>query len=461
MSGSSGLQDNADEGWRAGNLAYKATYDGVDMIAYSQQAADAEQISNEHIFVRGRSWGTAKAILQTGGFQGKIGDCGQYTDIQYTNATLRKYGLSSGILVSSPYQAPAQSSRQQPLAGKSSSDQANPGLSPRSDLRLYKGNGHGKEKAGSRGNSILAAIELPTTFYPKYAKYFSYAFTDTTTYPDFEDRLMLNLVTNENVVDQGGIALKGTLSEYFTGNGAIKKVSRWKEGTTLLDWVYTYAESPGYPTEITITIDPPGAASGIETQIYRNGTLARVEKPGFVEYDRTIYADGLIHSETNQHGGTMTFTYDDIGRITNIAMPSGFNPISASWSQNNVAISRGGNILTKYWDGMGRNLGFEEAGAGVTLFSRRTLDGESRVTAESKGAVNSSHKTIFELNANGQPLQVTDPTGKWTKFAYADNTCTITDMKNNQKVLTYIHLPGLVTRVVQENTQTDSYYRGR
>ena len=295
----------------------------------------------------------------------------------------------------------------------------------------------------------------PITMYLRSSKILNYAFTGNA---DFAARNMLTLLSMETYYDQEETDYKHTLWEYFS-NGAIQKVRRWKVGGTVLEWVYTYDDlsSPG---EIIITVDPPGTTSGIETSIYRNGTLARVEKPGFVEYDRTIYADGLIQTETNQHGGTMTFTYDDIGRITNIAMPSGFNPISASWSQNSVAISRGGNILTKYWDGMGRNLGFEENGAGVTLYSRRILDGESRVISESKGAINANHKTIFALNENGQPVQVTDPTGKWTRFAYVDNTCTITDMKNNQKVLTYAHLPGLVTRVVQENTQTDSYYKG-
>ncbi len=436
-----GPQPESDYGWLSGLLAIKEIIkkDGSTSIANTQYVKEPEQISTEIIYVRGQSWGPAAAALEVGGYQTKIGTASQYTQIQFTDPALRKYGLPSGVVVAAPYDIASLGSTQKSSVLKSQ---------PAKKMFSMSGAATSLKSTTQETESF--------TLYTRFRKVLQYAFIGNT---DFAERNMLSLLSMEAILDQEDTQYKSTLWEYFS-NGAVQKVRRWKAGGVVLDWVYTYDESSGYPTDITITIDPPGVASGIETRIYRNGTLARVEKPGYVEYDRTIYADGLIQTETNQHGGTMTFTYDDIGRITNIAMPSGFNPISASWSQNSVAISRGGNILTKYWDGMGRNLGFEETGASVTLYSRRTLDGESRVTAESKGAVNSNHKTVFELNENGQPLQVTDATGKWTKFSYVDNTCTIIDMKNNQKVLTYSHLPGLVTRVVQENTQTDSYYKG-
>lgn len=415
-----GPQPESAYGWYAGLMAFEETFkmDGSACVATSQFVKDPEPVSTDLIIVRGASWGPATAALEVGGYQMKIGTPSHYNVVQY-NGDPRKNGLATEMAVVAPYDVGGSASMKKDSPAK---------VNFPTNLLIMRG-------SGPQQSNLLPDA---TTFYSRYLKSIRYAFQDR---PDFASLNMLSFVARETFYDQEGVLYKDTLWDYHS-NGALAKISRWKTEGTLLEWTYTYDESPTLgPGEIMITVDPPGDESGIETNIHRNGTIARVEKPGFVEYDRTVHADGLIHTETNQHGGTMTFTYDGIGRITNIAMPAGFNPINAAWSQNSVAISRGGNTLTKYWDGMGRNLGFEETGAGVTLYSRRTLDGESRVTAESKGAVNGSHKTVFTINENGQPLQVTDPTGKWTKFAYADNTCTITDMKNNQKVLTWPTCP--------------------
>ncbi len=69
----------------------------------------------------------------------------------------------------------------------------------------------------------------------------------------------------------------------------------------------------------------------------------------------------------------MNFSYDNLGRITAIDMPSGFNDVTASWSTNYVTITQGNNTMKKYWDGMGRDTGFIEQGDGITLYSSKNL----------------------------------------------------------------------------------------
>lgn len=90
-------------------------------------------------------------------------------------------------------------------------------------------------------------------------------------------------------------------------------------------------------------------------------------------------------SETNQHGATYYFSYDNLRRITSVDLPSAFNDIEASWSTNSVNIAQGNHTVVKYWDGMGRDLGYQEQGDGLTLYYRKTLDAEGRVIKESKG----------------------------------------------------------------------------
>jgi hypothetical protein len=76
----------------------------------------------------------------------------------------------------------------------------------------------------------------------------------------------------------------------------------------------------------------------------------------------------------------MGFTYDSLGRIKTIDMPTGFNDITATWSTTSVTITQGSNIVTKYWDGLARDLGYKESGDSTTLYFFKTLDAEGRVT---------------------------------------------------------------------------------
>ncbi|MFX1535259.1 MAG: choice-of-anchor D domain-containing protein, partial [Promethearchaeota archaeon] len=266
----------------------------------------------------------------------------------------------------------------------------------------------------------------------------------------FESKYMLSYIEEEKHYTSGGSKLKSTLIDYYTTSGkcgAIDKITRYRLGTTHLIWDYTYTSSN--PNLITITVNLPGSA-GTETYEYRYGILSKIERPGYTEPElsRTISNnDSSILSETNQHGGTMSFQYDGLGRIKKVVMPSPFNDINATWSTNSVSITQGGNAVTKYWDGMGRDTGHEETGDGITLYYLRTLDSEGRVIEESKGSTASSDKYIYELSASGQVKKITDPRGKITNISYSGNKKTVTDPNNKITEFEYNNLPGLVTKL--------------
>ena len=102
-----------------------------------------------------------------------------------------------------------------------------------------------------------------------------------------------------------------------------------------------------YPKAITININLPGNG-GTETYEYSYGVLSKILRPTYTELSRSISQyNSVIRSETNQHGGTMSFNYDDLNRVTRIDTPTGFNNITANWSTNSVTITQGGNSVVK------------------------------------------------------------------------------------------------------------------
>ncbi len=274
----------------------------------------------------------------------------------------------------------------------------------------------------------------------------------------FRSKYMLNYIKDETTYDSGLTRLKEVETNYYTGTGncgAIDYISQWRTGNEYLTWDYGYSSSN--PNDITITIDLPGS-SGTETYYYQYGTLANIIRPGYTELTRNISSyNSAILSETNQHNGTMNFTYDNLNRVTFVDMPTGFNDINVTWNTNSVSISQGGNTVNKYWDGMGRDTGYTESGDSTTLYYRKNLDAESRVDSENKGSTNSSHKFTYQRNDTGSPTSITDPRGKTTNIVYYDDLKIVTDAENHQTSFYYHDLPGLVTNL-KDAFYNNAYY---
>ncbi|MCK5056951.1 MAG: hypothetical protein KAT34_09870, partial [Candidatus Aminicenantes bacterium] len=245
----------------------------------------------------------------------------------------------------------------------------------------------------------------------------------------FSYKYMFTPVKKETSYSRGGTKFKEMQTGYYTGTsncGAIDYIKRWN-GSRDLTWDYTYSSSGA--DDITITIDLPENA-GTEIYEYSYGILSEIRRPGYTipELSRSISEhNSAILSETNRHGGFLEFVYDDLGRIERINMPSGFNDIVVNWATTSVGISQGSNALTKYWDGMGRDTGYQESGDGISLYFLKYLDAEGRVTTESKGSTSSSHKYSYVLNAAGNPINIIDPLGKITSIEYSANQKTVID----------------------------------
>ncbi|NLH76241.1 MAG: choice-of-anchor D domain-containing protein [Acidobacteria bacterium] len=272
-------------------------------------------------------------------------------------------------------------------------------------------------------------------------------------HPGFKSRHMMDFPGQDSLYTGQNQPVKKTDTTYYeeTGKwGALKQVKRWKTGPTYLAWDYEY-ESPE-PSTVTIKVDPPGVAEK-ETIGYHHGIKNSASAPDFSSLTRGINSqDSSIASEKWQDEGIKTYGYDNLGRMTQVDLPSSINDIAYDWrpaGANSVVITQGTNTVTKYWDGMGRDTGFTETGDGLTLHSRRSLDAEGRVVAESKGAVDDDYVYFYTYtyNAAGQVTSITDPMGETTSIAYQGTTKTVTDPEGHATTYSYGDLPGLPTLV--------------
>ena len=372
--------------WKIGLIASRQAADGSFSEPFDWTY---QQISTTNWTVLTTNMGAAKGPLASSFIDNRIGDASDKTEYLYERTEVKRYGLPTKI-----------------------------------------------------NNYIGASGPL------KNATYLIYYYE---AHPGFKSRHMMDFLGQESLYSGQSQPVKKTDTTYYeeTGKwGALKQVKRWKTGPTYLTWDFEYT-SPD-PASVTIKVDPPGVAEK-ETISYLHGVKNSASAPDFSSLTRGINRwDSSIASEKWQDEGIKTYGYDNLGRMTHVDLPSSINDIAYDWrpaGANCVVITQGTNTVTKYWDGMGRDTGSTETGAGLTLYSRRTLDAEGRVVAESKGAVDDDHVYSYSYNATGQVTSITDPLGETTSIAYQGTTKTVTDPEGHATTYSYGDLPGLPTQV--------------
>jgi len=240
-----------------------------------------------------------------------------------------------------------------------------------------------------------------------------------------------------------------TLTTYFDTigkRGAVDSVMRFKNETNFYTWDYEYESNN--PGEIIISVKEPNGGP-TTTYKYKYGILSNASD-GNIQVTRNIseYNSAII-SETNIYGGTVSYFYDDAGRVVKINRPS-LNSTEYIWrdSEKCLEIKQGGNTIGyKYWDGMGRDLGSIQIGSGLTLYYKKELDAEGRALSENNGGTNPDQKYNYQYDNSGRITRLTDPLGKFTQIQYAGRRKTITDANNRSVYYDYDDLPGLPTKV--------------
>ncbi|MEW6365916.1 MAG: RHS repeat-associated core domain-containing protein [Acidobacteriota bacterium] len=287
----------------------------------------------------------------------------------------------------------------------------------------------------------------------RYTEKLTYAFESDNA---LENAYKLSYVTNHTTWNPSETQKqKETITAYEWPGGAVKLVDRLTDGGNYLTW--TYENQLADPKLITITTDLPGSA-GRQIAKYDHGVQSQLKwENSFDVFTRTVSAhDSSILTERNQYGGTMTFTYDNLGRVEKVAMPAGFADIDPSWAADgkSVSIARGSSQIVKLWDGLGRDTGYTETDtkSGTTLHYRKKLDEEGRVTEESNGSLSDadvwkySYKQAGDLWKTVPPHDDDDPVDHTTEISFAGEDKMVIDGRNLQWTYRYDHLTGLITR---------------
>jgi len=273
----------------------------------------------------------------------------------------------------------------------------------------------------------------------------------------YKDRFILGLPYQQYVYSGDGILLKGKKTSFYeeTGKwGAVKRISVLKDDSTYCNWDYYYQINDTLGLVQIIVKGPEGSSTSIW---YKYG-VRQSQSLG----DTTLYTcnisqyDSSVTSVINQDESLTSFVYDGLGRVILENFPDDRNDITTDWMPNNTNTAvttqgdaiHGYHTITRYWDGMGRDTGYTEAGDGTTLYYLKTLDAEGRLKTQSVGGTDSQHQYQYAYNAAGDIIQVIDPidgTTHTTHIAYTGITRTVTDPNGHITTISYNHLPGLPT----------------
>ena len=203
---------------------------------------------------------------------------------------------------------------------------------------------------------------------------------------------------------------------------------------------------------------------------YRYG-VARVLRSGgpapdcnepLLVMNRTVNQDGSIATTTDGRDNTTTYTYDGLGRVTQIQPPGEANVI-VEYDGSPTAFSTKQRIVQgDFWrelrlDGLGREIRQETA---AQVYMVQEYDALGQIRFQSLPTATDSNQPLghtFTYDALGRTTSITDPENKVISRAYdtATHTVTITDQAQRQTVqtlhaygdpdehtLTRIQLPG-------------------
>jgi RHS repeat-associated protein len=279
------------------------------------------------------------------------------------------------------------------------------------------------------------------------------------THPSYEARYLLSLPSIEADFFSDGTLIKKRLTDYFEEDGkwgAKRSVRLLKQGSVseYNEWTYGYVCIDGTGARIDISVSGPAGSEKWTSFMYG---VASTQSIGGQEYASCAISefDSSIKSVRLQDlTSSIVFTYDELGRVILENWPDDRNDRFTTWPDGeNKSITTQGdetigyNIVTKFWDGMGRDRGYTEEGDNTTLYFLKTLDAESRIEAQGTGSSAEEHLTNYEYNSAGDIVEITNPEGRVTHIELVGTTKTIRDPNDHITLFEYNHLPGLPTAV--------------
>ena len=231
-------------------------------------------------------------------------------------------------------------------------------------------------------------------------------------------------------------------------------------------WIYTTYTYDHYGNEITMT-NALGTTthyhySSTYNHAYLTLTSTMVGSANITQSYTYSSTTGYMLSETDGNGHTTSYSYDGLGRTTEISDPSvgGVSAVTTyvyNDPSNYVTITNpNGNVVKQYYDGLGR-LTSVQTYNGSSIYSTEsyTYAWDNQVATDTlpSGAVYHYH-----YNQDGQQVEIINPDGTTiiTSYDLAANSKTVTDENGHPTVYTY-DWDGRLLSVEQYYTSTSFY----
>jgi RHS repeat-associated protein len=211
-------------------------------------------------------------------------------------------------------------------------------------------------------------------------------------------------------------------------------------------WIYTTYTYDHYGNRITMT-DAMGTThyhySSTYSSAYLTLTSVMVGSSNITQSYTYSSSTGYMLSETDGNGHTTSYSYDNIGRTTEVTYPA-IEGVSATItyvyydSSNYVTITnQNGNVVKQYYDGLGR-LTSVQTYNGTNLYSTEsyTYNWDNEVATNT---LPGSSVYTYTYNQDGQQIKVVNPdsTSSTTAYNTVANTKTVTDANGHPTVYTY------------------------
>jgi len=213
---------------------------------------------------------------------------------------------------------------------------------------------------------------------------------------------------------------------------------------------FTYSSSTGFMTSQTVagsaTVFTPSTqgnrASSTDARnkttnvTYQRGVVKNIDTPEYL-IERDVRRDGAITSET-RNGEATNFEYDDLGRPTRVAPPTGggfaATPTVTTYETNSVAVTRGDSSVVTTLDGFGRPILVASAeGVGVST----EYDADGRKVFQSDPSYGSGGGDAFQYDFLGRVTRTTHADNSFSTRTYGDRTVTLADENGNTSVQTW------------------------
>ncbi len=327
----------------------------------------------------------------------------------------------------------------------------------------------GSPPSGEVTNAYLTKITYPTTGSTSHVENFTYGYNDgelTTSVDENSQTTTYRYNDNFDRPTETDYPDSGNTTISYNDAGASPSVSTTKlisasPSVNLSTTAVT--DGMGHVVQTQVTTDPDGTTFTAKTYDGQGKV--------FQSYNPTRCSPPTTNCGKETTWGLTTYTYDALGRTTNVAEPDG-SAVQTSYSGNQTTVTdEVGNQRTNQTDGLGRLTAVMEAPnvSGFKFQTTYTYDPLNDLTGVTQNGSNSSNARVrnFVYDSLGRLTSAQNPESGTITYTYDlnGNVATRAEPKANQtgtavtnSAYTYDALNRLLTKLHNDPVDANSFY---